>query len=147
VTDRVGRVGEWEGPVDDRGDVSGFDEIGEAFEVFGVFACDEGGEPLAGDERGELGADLAVGAAEPAAAVLAADDDECAGGCEGAAEVAEAAVAAGVDDDVVAAALGERVVAAVVDDPAGAEPADEVDLVAAGDAGDDAAEQAAIWTA
>jgi hypothetical protein len=52
----------------------------------------------------------------------------------------EAAVAAGVDDDVVATALGEWVVGAVVDDAAGAELAGEVELVVAGDAGDDAAE-------
>jgi len=42
--------GEWVAPVDDRGDVSGLDETGEAFEVGGVVGCDEGGESLACDE-------------------------------------------------------------------------------------------------
>ena len=138
MRDGAGGLGEWVAAVDDGGDVSVLDEVGEPFEVGGVLACDEGGEPLACGEGNELGSDLAVGAAEPAAAVLAADDDECAGRGECPAEVAEASVAVGVDDDVVAAGFGEGVVGAVVDDPAGAEAADEVELVAAGDAGDDA---------
>jgi hypothetical protein len=50
VRECVGRRGEWVAPVDDRCDPSRLDEVREAFQVGGVFACDERGESLAGDE-------------------------------------------------------------------------------------------------
>ena len=59
---------------------------------------------LLADEQGQHGRpELAVDAAEPPSAGLAADDDERPARGEGAAEVRQRAVPADVEDDVVAA--------------------------------------------
>ena len=68
-----------------------------------------------------------MGAAQPAVASLAADDDEGAGVGQEPAQLADRAEAGDVEDDVVAGAVVE-VLAGVVDDAGGAEGADQVGL-------------------
>src|SRR5262245_45126819 len=68
-----------------------------------------------GERRERLGAELPIGAAEPAAVRLAAGDDQSAAGCEGTAQIPQTAVARDVDDDVIALEAGEEILARVVD--------------------------------
>ena len=71
----------------------------ESLEVRRVLSGDERGQSLAAEQRGDLGSDLSIGAAEQATTVLAPDDDERAGGGQPAAQAPHRVAAADVDDE------------------------------------------------
>jgi hypothetical protein len=64
------------GPVDDRCDFPGFDELREDDQVLVVLLGDEGRELLADEPGQQEGSELPIGASEPSAAGLASGDDE-----------------------------------------------------------------------
>ena len=109
-------------------------------EVGAVLGGREHDEPLPHERREERRADRALQAAEPAAPVLAAHDDQAAALGEQPAEQAHRAVAGDVEHDVEALVEGVEGGRRVVDDPLGAERPHQVGLGRAADAGDPGAE-------
>jgi hypothetical protein len=79
---------------------------------------------------------LAAEPSGPAAAVLAADDDERSTRGERAPEPSQRRVASDIEDQVIALAAGREVVVGVVNDMVGSDRPDELELCGAGDAGD-----------
>ena len=51
VTHRLGRLAEGICPVDDRGEITGFDYLGQAFQIGVVLFGDERGESLSDERR------------------------------------------------------------------------------------------------
>jgi hypothetical protein len=86
IPDRLGDLGERVGPVDDRCDLPGFDELLEDDHVLVVLRGDERPQLLAHERRQHERAELAIGAPEPPSTGLASDDDEGPPGSEGAPE-------------------------------------------------------------
>src|ERR1700691_388434 len=65
VPDGLGGLAQRVGPVDDRPDLAGLDEVGERLEVLRVLGADERGQRLAGERGKRQGAELTVASAEP----------------------------------------------------------------------------------
>ena len=82
-----------------------------------------------------FGAQLPVGASEPAPVRLATDDDQPAPLGQGAPEVRQPAVTARVEDHVVPVRAVREVLAGVIDDVIGAERADALSFAGLADPG------------
>ena len=104
-------------------------------ERVGVLLGDEGAQPLADERAEEGGTELALDAANPSVP-FAADDDEPASGCEGAAEPSGGGAAEDVDDDVVGPGAVREVVTGVVAGVVGAESGGGLLLEGSGNGGD-----------
>src|ERR1035438_460275 len=103
VLDGRGGLAQRVGPVDDRPDLAGLDELGEREQVWRVLRADQRGQRLAGERGEEQRPDLTVAACEPSSVGLAPDDDQRPAGIQDRAEVLQRTVAPNVEDYVVAA--------------------------------------------
>jgi hypothetical protein len=128
------------GPVDGRGDRAGIGQVPEGDQVGGALARDERGQLLAHEGGQQLRPEVAADPAEPAAAILATGDDQRALRGQSPAQVRQPPVAADVDDHVVAAPAGYRILAGVVDNVVGADRSHQIRLGRAADPGDLGAE-------
>src|SRR5437764_10436224 len=102
VAHGVGYLGQRVGPVDDRGDLAGFDEPAHCFDVGVVFLRGQHGQSLAHEHRERLRTELSTEASGPLAALFATHDDERSLGSEYPTEARERAVPTDVEDQVVA---------------------------------------------
>src|SRR5262249_53348572 len=103
-------------PVDGRGYRSGVCQIPEGHQVGAALPGDEGGQLLAHEGGQQLSMEVAADAAEQGAAVLAAGDDQRPLRGQDPAQVRQPSAAADIDDHVVAAPPGGKVLAGVVED-------------------------------
>src|SRR5215212_7977103 len=141
IPDGLWGLGERVGPVDDRGEPAGFDELLEEDQVLAVLPCDERPQLLVHEPGQYRRPQLAIGASEPPSSTFAPDDDEGSLEGEGAPETRQRRVPADVQDQVVALLSGGEVLARVVDDSIRPDRANHVHLLGAAHAGDVRAER------
>src|SRR5215218_8382048 len=95
-------LGERVGPVDDRCELAGFDELLEQDKVLAVLSCDERPQLLAHEPGQYRRPQLAIGASEPPSSPFAPDDDEGSLRGKDATEARQRRVPADVQDQVIA---------------------------------------------
>jgi hypothetical protein len=121
IPDGLGNLGERVGPVDDRCDLPGFDELGEDDQVLVVLRGHERAQLLAHEREQQVRPEQAADYPQPSSAAFASDDDERPLRREGAPQTRQRRVPTDVEDQVVQLiALGE-VLAGVVEDLLGSD--------------------------